>query len=33
MLLGFTANQDRLAAESGKYAGSSVEEMTLFGNR
>lgn len=32
MLQGFTANQDRLAAESGKYAGSSVEELTLFGD-
>ena len=33
MLQGFAANQDRLSAESGKYAGSSVEELTLFGDR
>jgi adenine-specific DNA methylase len=32
MLQGFTANQDRLAAESGKFASTSVEELTLFGN-
>jgi hypothetical protein len=32
MLQGFTANQERLAAESGKFTSTSVEELTLFGN-
>jgi hypothetical protein len=32
MLQGFTANQERLAAESGKKVGTTVEELTLFGN-
>lgn len=32
MLQGFTANQDRLAAESGKFTSTSVDELTLFGN-
>ena len=30
MLQGFTANQDRLASESGKYVGGSVEDLRLF---
>jgi adenine-specific DNA methylase len=30
MLQGFTASQDRLAAESGRFTGTSVEELTLF---
>lgn len=30
MLQGLTANQDRLASESGKYVGGSVEELRLF---